>query len=81
MIIIIIILFPDQYKQDGSIISNLSFLKSKGLRSPQHQRSPNSEDILALLESGSKHQVMIVMKMMMIDDDEDDDDDDDIRVT
>ena len=45
----------DQYKQEGSIISNLSFLKGKGLRSPQHQRSPNSEDILALLENGNKY--------------------------
>ena len=46
----------DQYRQEGSIISNLSFLKGKGLRSPQHQRSPNSEDIFALLENGgNKH--------------------------
>ena len=45
----------DQYKQEGSIISNLSFLKGKSLRSPQHQRSPNSEDILALLENGNKY--------------------------
>ena len=41
---------PDPYRQEGSIISNLSFLKSRALRSPH--RSPNSDDILALLENG-----------------------------
>ena len=42
----------DTYKQEGSIISNLSYFRNRGFRSPGHQRSPNSEDILALLESG-----------------------------
>ena len=42
----------DTYKQEGSIISNLSYFRNRGFRSPAHQRSPNSEDILALLESG-----------------------------
>ena len=40
------------YNQEGSIISNISLFKNRGFRSPGHQRSPNSEDILALLESG-----------------------------
>ena len=42
----------DLGKQEGSIISNLSMFRSRGFRSPGHTRSPNSEDILALLESG-----------------------------
>ena len=42
-----------KYFQEGSIISNLSYFKPKGLRSPG-QRSPNSDDILFLLENGEK---------------------------
>ena len=41
-----------KYFQEGSIISNLSYFKSKGLRSGC--RSPNSDDILALIENGEK---------------------------
>ena len=38
---------------EGSIISNLAYFRNRGFRSPQH-RSPNSDDILALLESGGE---------------------------
>eukprot|EP00092_Neocalanus_flemingeri_P000309 GFUD01000331.1.p1 GENE.GFUD01000331.1~~GFUD01000331.1.p1 ORF type:complete len:429 (+),score=118.20 GFUD01000331.1:81-1289(+) len=41
---------PDPYKNEGSIISNLSLFKNRGFRSPH--RSPNSDDILALIENG-----------------------------
>ena len=42
-----------KYFQEGSIISNLSYFKPKGYRSPG-QRSPNSDDMLFLLENGEK---------------------------
>jgi hypothetical protein len=52
--------FPKgKYFNEGSVISNLSYFKSKGFLTPTH-RSPNSDDIVALLENGDKDRSGVV---------------------
>ena len=52
--------FPKaKYFNEGSVISNLSYFKTMGFLSPTH-RSPNSDDIMALLENGEKDRSGVV---------------------